>query len=167
MTKRHFGLPNVTNEPYPEGCDWHKPPNCHCRLYAHAQACYERCDDYRLNWKRPPLRGFARWFANVVVTLVVLLMVLAIATKARGANLPVPPLLPRHAPTVELPPVVVEPPKPAKIPLYCKPLMKVERSCTGVRLTVEMLGRDRAKALAIRCGATPEELAQAEACLTK
>lgn len=29
----------------PPGCDWPKPPGCHCPLLRQAQACYERCDD--------------------------------------------------------------------------------------------------------------------------
>lgn len=32
-----------TSERFPDGCDWHKPPGCTCRLKRQADACYEGC----------------------------------------------------------------------------------------------------------------------------
>ena len=36
---------DVVASQFPEGCDWDKPPGCHCKKLMVAQACYERCDD--------------------------------------------------------------------------------------------------------------------------
>jgi hypothetical protein len=135
-----------------------------CICHEHKPVCDCFVDP---QYKRKPLSGFWRWFANVAVTLAVLFMVLAIVSKAKGADLKIP--LPRHAPTQEsitLAPVVIPAePKPAKVPFYCKPFLKIERSCAGVKMAAEVMGVVKAKALAIRCGATPEEITQAEACL--
>jgi len=50
------------------------------------------------------------------------------------------------------------------VPFYCKPLMKFERSCTGVKAAALAMGRDRAQSLARKCGATEFELQQARDC---
>jgi hypothetical protein len=61
MTTEHF----PTDERYPDGCDWHKPPGCHCRLLLQRAACYEGCDEVqRLPWHKREASGFV-----TVVTL--------------------------------------------------------------------------------------------------
>jgi hypothetical protein len=156
---------------YPDGCDWHKPPGCTCKTFAQAQGCYEMCYQDQFLDRPRRFKGFARWLANVIVALFILLIVLSIVTKAaNGANLPVPAPLPkaRINPNPEphaLPPVVIDAAPVKRSPWYCKPLLKFERSCVGVKAAAATLGATRAKALAIRCGATAEDIAQAEACL--
>lgn len=56
-------------------------------------------------------------------------------------------------------------PAVASEPIYCKPLEKFERSCTGVKMAVATLGKERAISIAKKCGATETDIAQAEDCL--
>jgi hypothetical protein len=142
MPKRNYGFPESDGQRYPNGCDWHKPSGCTCRFYAQAQSCENRCDLYEAERKSS---GFARWIVNVSVSLFVLLIVLAIVSKARGADLVAPP----------------------SVPFYCKPLLKFERSCVGVKAAALTFGKSRARALALRCGATQEEIQYAESCFEK
>lgn len=52
-------------------------------------------------------------------------------------------------------------------PAYCRILERFERSCAGVRAAVSLLGKGRALSIAKACGAAPEEIAQAESCLSQ
>lgn len=167
MTKRNFGFPEPGGQRYPNGCDWPKPPGCDCKFIAQAQGCENRCDDSMYEIDRYAETGFWWMLAKVVLVCVVLFALVALfTTKAHCTNLPVPPPLPRHAPVVELPPVVVDAPAPApKLPFYCRALTRFERNCTGVKLAAASLGAKHAETLARKCGATEEELAQARACL--
>jgi hypothetical protein len=54
---------------------------------------------------------------------------------------------------------------PKKPPIYCAVLKKFERNCAGVKAATRLFGRARAEMLAIRCGATPEEIQEALTCL--
>lgn len=50
-------------------------------------------------------------------------------------------------------------------PFYCKPLERFEKSCVGVKMAVNTLGKERAISIAKKCGASDADLAQAEDCL--
>jgi len=107
-----------------------------------------------------------------ILALLFVLFMIAVAmsiwtSRANSTELAIPLPLPRHAPTVELPPVVVTTPAPAKVPFYCRVLLRFERSCSGVKLAAKSLGEGHALHLATRCGATSEEIVQAKACLQK
>lgn len=52
----------------------------------------------------------------------------------------------------------------AELPFYCKALTHFERSCTGVKAAAHVLGKQRARWLALHCGATDAEIAEADAC---
>lgn len=52
----------------------------------------------------------------------------------------------------------------ADLPFYCKALTHFERSCTGVKAAAHVLGKQRARWLALHCGATDAEIAEADAC---
>lgn len=54
--------------------------------------------------------------------------------------------------------------KTAPAAWYCKPLMKFERSCTGVKAAAATLGKANALSLAKRCGASDSDLADARRC---
>jgi hypothetical protein len=165
MPKRNYGFPESDGQRYPNGCDWQKPPGCTCRFYAQAQGCENRCDDSLWEVRES---GLMKYLFNVIVAILVVVFGLVVINKAFGTELsPIPFLqsaqLPRVAP-VERAPVAVAAPS---VPFYCKPLLRFERSCVGVKAAAVTFGKSRARALALRCGATPEEIQHAESCFEK
>lgn len=164
-------LAAAESQRFPNGCDWHKPPGCHCKLLVQRAACYENCDDVQRIAEVKRNRAMRRILALLFVCFMIALTMSILTSRARGAELPIPAPLPkaRINPNPEphaLPPVVVAPtPAPErKLPLYCKALMKFERSCAGVRAATAVFGVRHLRWLGERC-ATPEEVLQAEACL--
>jgi len=127
----------TTRERFPDGCDWHKPPGCHCRLLFQRAQCCENCDDQITIDRYKAERKMRRVFALLFVAFVVAVIMSLLTSRANSA------------------------------PLYCKALLKFERSCSGVKLAAASLGENHALALAKRCGATDEEIQQAKACLKK
>jgi hypothetical protein len=122
---------------YPNGCDWPKPPGCHCKFLAQAQGCENRCDDSM--WEIRERSGFLRWAGNVSLAIIIIFIACAVYNKARGDE--------------------------PKRPFYCKTLERFERSCTGVKVAAASLGQKHAESLARKCGATEQELTQARECL--
>jgi hypothetical protein len=161
----NYGLSHHARERFPNGCDWHKPPGCSCRLQHVREQCENFCEDQPTIDARKSDRKMRRILALLFVAFMVAVAMSILTSRANSAELPVPLPLPRHAPTAEAPSVVVA--TAAKVPFYCRVLLRFERSCGGVRLAAKSLGESRALQWATRCGATSEEIVQAKACLQK
>jgi hypothetical protein len=122
-----------------------RPKGCECSSWPQAERCSEWC--YRDLEEPRQSPGENDGIGTIDVSLPVVCIIIALICACLAIVLwPVPA-------------------RPADVPFYCKPLTRFDRSCGGVREAAAVLGKEHARSLAKRCGATPAELASADECM--